>query len=72
MANITSKETNRRCVPLIQCTEKTHHFGGGIPPKMHNFNLIMRKHETNSNQETFYKIIDQDFKTIELRKIQKD
>ena len=37
-----------------------HFIPAVLLPKTHSLGLIMRKHETNSNQRTSYKIPDQD------------
>lgn len=67
-----SNKTDRHHVPLVWCTEKARHFGGGLP-KLCTLCLIMRKHETNPGSSLGYcKVTDQGSIDTEFMKDRKD
>lgn len=64
--NFTCNGTNQNHV-LDRMPWKEHGFASGrFLPMIHNLNLIMRKHQTNSHWKTFYEITAIIFKCVKV------
>ena len=53
---MTRSRTNQHYLPVLWCSEKSNITYIVSLPKIHNLNLIMRKQQTDSNRDAFYKI----------------
>lgn len=69
--NITSNRTYQHNLPSDNTCLEAHNITPVVfMPKMHNHHLIMRKHQTNPNWRTFYKITDQNYSKYKDWKIE--
>lgn len=60
-SNTTSNKTYRNPISTNMMNwEEYNIMSLEFLPKMYNLKLILRKHQTNLNWETFYKITDQE------------